>query len=56
MDKKFGVAVILILLGLGITQLESSADNPFLIGIGIGTAVIASFWIALTIFRDLKRR
>ena len=56
MDKKFGIAVILIFLGLGITQLESSESDSFLVGIGIGTAVIASFWIALTIFRDLKRK
>lgn len=56
MDKQFGIAVILILLGLGLTQLDTGETNSFLVGIGIGTAAIASFWIVLTIVRDVRRR
>ncbi len=56
MDKQFGLAVILVLGGFGITQLEQDGDGSFLVGIGIGTIVIASFWIVLRIIKDLKRK
>jgi len=56
MDKQFAFAVILILLGLGLTQLESDGDNSFLVGAGIGTIIIAAFWVVLIIIRDLKRK
>lgn len=55
MDKQYAVAVILIIFGLGLTQIEG-ADGSFLVGLGIGTIVIALVWIVRIIIRDLKRR
>ena len=54
MDKQFAIAVILIILGFGLTQLEQDGD-PFLSGLGVGTIIIASVWIVFRIVRDLKR-
>lgn len=55
MDKQYAAAVILILFGLGLTQIQG-ADGSFLMGLGIGTIVIALVWIIRIIMRDLKRR
>lgn len=52
MDKQYAFAVILIIIGLGLTQL----GGPFFAGLGVGTVIIALFWIVLIIVRDLKRQ
>ncbi len=54
MDKQFAGAVILILVGLGLTQVKQDGD-PFLAGIGIGTIAIAAIWVGIRIMKDLKR-
>ena len=54
MDKQFAFAVILIILGFGLTQLEQDSD-PFLSGLGVGTIVIASVWIVFRIIKELKK-
>ena len=57
MDKQYAAAVILILVGLGLTQLEGGDGNQnFLYGMGVGTIVMAAVWIVAIIVRDLKRR
>ncbi len=53
-SKQNMVAVMLILLGVGLTQFKP--QEPFTIGLGVGTIAIASMWIALLIVRDLKKK
>jgi hypothetical protein len=48
------IAVMLILLGVGLTQLKP--DEPFAVGLGVGIIAIASLWIVLLIIRDLKKK
>lgn len=54
-DKQFAFAVILILLGFGLTQ-AGGEDEPFLAGLGFGLVVIASVWIAVRIVREYRGR
>ncbi len=53
-SKQNMIAVMLILLGVGLTQFNTS--QPFTVGLGVGTIVIASLWIVLLIIRDLKKK
>lgn len=53
-SKQNMVAVMLILLGVGLTQFRPQA--PFTMGLGVGTIAIASLWIILLIIRDLKKK
>ncbi|MGQ0771581.1 MAG: hypothetical protein ACT4NT_02245 [Nitrososphaerota archaeon] len=53
-SKQNMIAIILILLGVGMTQLKP--DEPFAVGLGVGTIAIASLWIVLLIIRDLKKK
>lgn len=53
-DKQFAAAVILILLGLGIMQFDQG-DETFFSGMGLGTIVIASVWIAIRIIKEFKK-
>lgn len=53
MDKQFAFAVILIILGFGITQVKQ--DDSFFSGLGFGTITIASVWIVFRIIKDLKK-
>jgi len=53
-SKQNMIAVILILLGVGLTQFKP--QQPFMVGLGVGTIVIASLWIVLLILRDLKKK
>lgn len=54
MDRQFAFAVVLIILGFGLTQVEQDGD-PFLSGLGAGTIAIAAIWIVVRIIKDLKR-
>lgn len=53
-SKQNMIAVMLILLGVGLTQFKS--DQSFTVGLGVGTIVIASMWIVLLMIRDLKKK
>ena len=53
-SKQNIIAVILILLGVGLTQFKP--QQPFTMGLGVGTIVIASMWIVLLIIKDLKKK
>lgn len=53
MDKQFAFAVILIILGFGLTQVKQ--DDPFFNGLGFGTVAIAAVWIVFRIIKDLKK-
>jgi len=54
MDRQFAFAVILLILGLGLTQIRQDGD-PFLAGLGVGTMAMAAIWIVIRIARDLKK-
>ena len=53
MDKQFAFAVILIIMGFGITQINQ--DDPFFGGLGYGTIMMAAIWIVFRIIKDLKK-
>lgn len=53
-SKQNMIAVVMILLGVGLTQIKPS--QPFTIGLGVGTIAIASFWIILLIIKELKKK
>jgi len=53
--KQEAMAVILILFGLGLTQLEGGND-PFYIGAGVGTVAMASLWLVILIVKDFKKK
>lgn len=55
MDKQYAIAVIMIIFGLGLTQIQGY-DESFMVGLGIGTIAIALVWIVRIIIRDIKRR
>ena len=55
MAKQEAAAIIVILLGLGLTQLEGGA-NAFYVGAGWGTIGMACLWLCLLIIKDLKRK
>jgi len=54
MSKQLGIAIIVILLGFGLTQLE--ADNAFYIGLGYGCVAMGTFWIVILLIKDLKMK
>jgi len=53
-SKQNMIAVILILLGIGLTQIKPG--ETFTVGLGVGTIVIASLWIVVLIIQDLKKK
>jgi len=55
MDKKDILAIILILFGMGLTQLDDGT-NSFYFGLGIGTVIMASIWVIIRIIKELKRK
>ncbi len=54
MDKQYAIAVILIILGLGLNQ--SGGDNPFFSGLGIGVIAMGTFWVAIRLIKELKKK
>jgi hypothetical protein len=46
-------AAILLLLGVGLTQLQPS--QPHYIGAGIGTIAVGAAWLVIRIIRDYKK-
>lgn len=53
-SKQNIIAVVLILLGVGVTQIKP--NESFAVGIGVGIVVMASLWIIVLIIRDLKKK
>jgi hypothetical protein len=54
-DKKDIFSTIIILAGLGLTQLEGGT-NPFYVGLGVGVIVMASVWIIFRIIKEYKKK
>ncbi len=47
-------AAILLLLGVGLTQLQPS--QPHYIGAGVGTIAVGAAWLIIRIIRDYKKK
>ena len=53
MDKQYAFAVILIILGVGLSQ--SGTTNAFYSGLGIGIIGLGIFWVIIRLVKELKR-
>jgi len=53
-DIQYALAVILIILGLGLTQ--SGSDNSFYSGLGIGIIAMGTFWVLIRLIKELKKK
>ena len=53
-DIQYALAVILIILGLGLTQ--SGSDNSFYSGLGIGIVAMGTFWVLIRLIKELKKK
>lgn len=55
MDIQFGMAVVVILLGFGLTQIEGG-ENGFLLGTAWGTIGMGCLWVAIRAYKSFKNR
>ena len=55
MDYQYGAAVILILLGLGLTQIGGGEDN-FFVGAGWRTLAMGCIWVLIRVRKEFKKR
>ena len=55
MDIQFGAAVILIIAGLGLTQM-GGGENEFFLGAGWGTIAMGCIWVVIRMFKAYKKR
>ena len=53
MDMQFGIAVVVILLGLGLTQMEGGG---FLLGAAWGTIAMGCVWVSIRTYKSYKKR
>ena len=54
MDKQYAFAVILIILGIGLSQ--SGSEDTFYAGIGTGIAAMGTIWVAVRLYKELKKK
>ncbi len=55
MDMQFGIATVVIILGLGITQIDGG-QNEFYAGAGWGTVAMGCLWVAIRVYKSYKKR
>jgi len=55
MDMQFGIATVVIILGLGITQIDGG-QNEFYAGAGWGTVAMGCLWVAMRVYKSYKKR
>ena len=55
MDLQFGAAVVVILLGLGLTQVDGG-EVEFYVGAGWGTIAVGCIWVILRMLKSYKKR
>ena len=53
-DKQYAFAVILIILGLGLSQ--SGVSNPFNTGLGYGIVAMGTLWVLIRLIKELKKK
>ena len=54
MDIQYAFAVILIILGVGLSQ--SGDSDPFFAGLGIGIVAMGSLWVAIRLIKEIKKK
>ena len=54
-DIQFGMAVIVILLGFGLTQIEGG-ESGFILGAAWGTIAMGCLWVAIRAYKSYKKR
>ncbi len=54
MDMQFGIAVVAILLGLGLTQMEGG-EGGFFLGAAWGTIGMGCLWVAIRAYKSYKK-
>ena len=55
MDYQYGAAVVVILLGLGLTQI-GGGENEFYVGAGWGTLAMGCIWVFIRMYKAYKKR
>ncbi len=55
MDVQYALAVIVILLGLGLTQIEGG-ESGFLFGAAWGTIGMGCVWVVIRAYKSFKKR
>ena len=55
MDMQFGIATVVIILGLGVTQIDGG-QNEFFAGAGWGTVAMGCLWVAMRMYKSYKKR
>ncbi len=53
MDKQYAFAVILIILGIGLSQ--TGGEDPFYSGLGVGTMIMGTAWVAIRLVKEFKK-
>lgn len=54
MDMQFGLAVVVILLGLGLTQIEGG-ESGFFLGASWGTIGMGCLWVTIRAYKSYKK-
>ncbi len=55
MDMQFGIATVVIIFGLGVTQIDGG-QNEFFAGAGWGTVAMGCLWVATRMYKSYKKR
>jgi len=53
-DKQYAFAVILIILGIGLSQ--SGQSNTFYTGLGTGIVAMGSLWVLIRLIKEFKKK
>ena len=54
MDKQYAFAVILIILGIGLSQ--SGESDTFYIGLGTGIVAMGTVWVSIRLIKEFKKK
>ncbi len=55
MDMQFGIATVIIILGLGLITLEGG-ENEFFVGAGFGTMAMGCLWVGIRVYKSYKKK
>jgi len=53
-DKQYAFAVILIIFGAGLNQ--SGSPDSFYNGLSIGIIAMGVFWVAVRLYKEIKKK
>lgn len=54
MDKQYAFAVILIIMGIGLSQ--SGDSNSFYTGLGVGITGMGTIWVLIRLIKEIKKK